>query len=89
LFNALTTAAAPATPEWPDCRQAGVARAGGTHRLHQNIGRCEPLRRIVWSYWLYRACGVGGTTKSTTIFLSSVSHYIQAVRCGQQDTPVM
>jgi len=55
-------------------RQASVASVDGIHRLHRNVGRCEPLRRIVWSYKstksfsfpqchvIYKLCGVAART---------------------------
>ena len=44
VYLLIAPAGAPATP---DCRQAGVAGSGRTHRLHRNVRRCEPLRPIV------------------------------------------
>jgi len=63
----------PVTPPTADRRQAGVASAGGTHRLHRNVGRCEPLRRIVQLLTMARS--VWDVPPSQQQF-SSVSPYI-------------
>jgi len=58
-------------PVWP----VRVGHTGYT-RISDGVSRCGELFDLTD----YGVCGVGGTTKSTTIFLSSVSGSLPAMR---------